>query len=87
MKKFDLNEIYEELSEAIREEKISYGDVMQMFADFIEDTLILKVELGLSKQQIEVQQKAKRLLIESAKIKFEYLIETAKTGENPFRVI
>lgn len=47
MKK-DINEIYESINEGLGNDDFSHGEVLSMVQDFVEDTLMLKVEYQLS---------------------------------------
>lgn len=46
-KRFDINEIYEDLNEAVIEQETSHAAVLDMFRDFIQDTIFSSVEFQL----------------------------------------
>lgn len=68
-KKINVNDAYELLTELVNTEKASHTDVMVMFADFIGDTLMIKVELELSKKDIKLLEAAKRAVLAASLIK------------------
>lgn len=52
MKKFDINEVYENINEAIMEGEISHNDFFDMVRDFCKDTIFLKTELELDEKSV-----------------------------------
>lgn len=65
----DLNDIYEDLTEWVAQGEVEHGEVLDMFADFIQDTINFKKELFLNTQQIEQFEKCVRALNLAKKIK------------------
>lgn len=51
--KMDLCEIFEQINEAMRMGDFAHHEVIEQFKEFIDDTLMLKVEFELSESDIQ----------------------------------
>ncbi len=66
-----LFDVFEELSEGLRNEEYEHHDVIEYFKEFIDDTLRLQVEFELSKKDIKILEKASIVLNEAYEVKIK----------------
>lgn len=64
-----LYEIFEQINECLRNEEFSHQDIIEQFKEFIDETLILKVEMELSDSDINKLENASIALGKAYEVK------------------
>lgn len=66
-----IDEIYEAINEGFGTGQFTHKDVLDMFKNFIDDTLMLKVEFGLKPSQVKILEIAAFALDKASSIKVD----------------